>query len=192
MNKRSHNKVVDSDNSRFDTSTDWERLGKPVKRIQKGDILQGANSQASKGYYVRKGLLRSYTIDDQGKEHIFMFAPEGWVVSDLESYAMSAPSDLFIDALEDSEVIELKMDFKGDLIREVGHHEGLQKLLRRIAILQRRVIMLMSASAQQRYEHFMETYSQLLNRVPQKMIASYIGVMPQTLSTIRSKMAKGE
>jgi CRP-like cAMP-binding protein len=86
---------------------------------------------------------------------------------------------LFIDAIEDSVVIR----------KEKGIHEehDLPKLFKRLRILQRRVIMLMCASAIERYEHFIETYPDIVQRVPQKMIASYLGITPEALSTVRRK-----
>ena len=78
-------------------------------QLKKGEILQRKGDLNSKVYQVTSGLLRSYSIDEQGKEHIFMFAPENWIVAD--SRTKDSPADLFIDALEDSEVIVLEKQF---------------------------------------------------------------------------------
>jgi len=167
----------------------FESNDSSLKQIKKNHILQMPGTNASKAYYVKSGLLRSYAIDDNGKVHIFMFAPEGWVISDIESHEMSMPSELFIDVLEDSEVIEI--DRESIEIQRVRTSENIKvtkKLFRRIAVLQRRVLLLMSATAKQRYEHFIDTYPQLTNRVSLKMIASYLGITPEALSNIRSKM----
>ena len=141
-------------------------------------------------FFVKKGLLRSYSIDEKGKEHIFMFASEGWIIADVESQEFNHSTELFIDCLEDAEV--LVFDRKCFTVSELST-EQLKKnahlMARRIAVLQKRVIMLMSASAINRYKYFLETYPELPNRVPQKMIASYLGIMPQTLSIIRKKLA---
>jgi len=161
------------------------------KSIKKNHILQVPGTVASKAYFVKSGLLRSYAIDDNGKAHIFLFAPEGWMISDMESHTMSVPSQLFIDALEDSEVYELnQLPNQIDQVNASDFSDVTNKLLRRIAVLQRRVLLLMSASAKQRYEHFIDTYPQLINRVPLKLIASYLGITPEALSNIRSKMRK--
>lgn len=162
-----------------------------VKVLRKGEIVQMANDNATSAIYVRKGLLRSYTIDSNDKEHIFTFAAEGWIIGDIEAMEYGQPAELFIDCLEDSEVIIFDKDclFKADLPKE-QIIENVQLLARRIGRLQRRVLMLMGAPAMDRYEHFLATYPELVNRVPQKMIASYLGIMPQTLSTIRSKLVK--
>lgn len=160
-----------------------------VKSYKKGDILQHSGETNINSYFVKSGLIRSYTIDEKGKEHIFMFAAEGWVTADIESQEFQHPTELFIDCLENSEIIAFNRksfrisNLTPDQLKEKAH-----LMARRIAVLQRRVIMLMSASAQNRYEHFLEMYPLLINRVPQRMIASYLGITPQSLSTIRAKM----
>ena len=149
-----------------------------VRTVKKGELLQRPGDSARKAFYVKKGLLRSYTIDEKGKEHIFIFAPEDWYISD-------------IDAIEESKVQEFDrsdMDFENvdvDLV-------DFRKLIKRVGVLQKRVIMLMSATAQERYEHFLKTYPSIVQRAPQKMIASYLGITPEALSKIRGKMAKAK
>ncbi|MFT6035831.1 MAG: CRP-like cAMP-binding protein [Marivirga sp.] len=168
-------------------------LEENTSRFNKGDILQREGGNCSKAFFVKKGLLRSYTIDDKGKEHIFMFAPESWVVADIESQEFDQPAKLFIDCVEESEVIILDRSllFSSDLdIDQLKNNITL--LSRRVAVLQRRVIMLMSTSAKDRYELFLETYPKIPTRVPQRMIASYLGITPQALSTIRGEMARNK
>lgn len=143
--------------------------------INKGHVIQRKGELNSKVYQVESGLLRSYSIDDNGKEHIFMFAPEGWIIAD--NVSPNEHCDLFIDALEDSIVIQKEKELSGE-------HE-IEKLIKRLGVLQKRVIMLMSVPAIKRYEHFISTYPEIVQRVPQKMIASYLGITPQALSTLR-------
>jgi CRP-like cAMP-binding protein len=168
-------------------------LEENTSHFNKGDILQREGGNCSKAFFVKKGLLRSYTIDDKGKEHIFMFAPESWVVADIESQEFDQPAKLFIDCVEESEVIILDRSllFSSDLdIDQLKNNIIL--LSRRVAVLQRRVIMLMSTSAKDRYELFLETYPKIPTRVPQRMIASYLGITPQALSTIRGEIARNK
>ncbi len=161
------------------------------KTIVKSSIVQRHGETVSKAYFVKKGLLRSYTIDENGKEHIFMFAPEGWVVSDIESQVNDSPAELFIDALEDSEVDVIDIALISDLhFQAETVQNSVYKLIKRVGVLQRRVIMLMSSPAIKRYEHFIETYPQIINRVPQRMIASYLGITPEALSRLRREIAK--
>ena len=110
-----------------------------------------------------------------------MFAPEGWLVADATS--PDKPGDLFIDALEDSVVIQKTKD--------VTLEHQADKLIKRLEVLQQRVIMLMSASALERYEHFIATYPDIVQRVPQRMIASYLGITPEALSTVKRQRQKG-
>lgn len=140
--------------------------------VKKGQILKRKGALDSKIYEVESGLLRSYSIDEKGKEHIYMFAPENWIVGD--NVSPQKPCELFIDALEDSVILQRDKDQNPAI--------DTRKLINRLEVLQRRVIMLMSASAIERYEHFIETYPNIVQRVPQKMIASYLGITPEALS----------
>lgn len=148
-----------------------------IVSVKKGEILQSSGDFNTKVYVVKSGLLRSYTIDHKGKEHIFMFAPEGWIVGD--SVRAQEPAELFIDALEDSELLVKEKDVK-------QLEPNTESLFKRIGVLQKRVIMLMSATALERYEHFVTTYPQILQRVPQRMIASYLGITPEALSKVKN------
>jgi len=136
-------------------------------------------------------LLRSYTIDKKGKEHVFMFASEGWFVSDIESQAFNNKTVLFIEAIENSEVYVIDLDTFAQSQENIDDYNSMiTPLLKRIGVMQRRILALMSASATERYESFLQIYPELPNRVPQKMIASYLGITPEALSTIRHKIAK--
>ena len=146
-------------------------------KVNRGQVLQRPGDLNSKFYEVKSGLLRSYTIDDKGKEHIFMFASEDWIMAD--NVGPNTPAEMFIDALEDSELNQREKTEKVEPENE--------KLIRRIAVLQKRVIMLMSASGIERYEHFVKTYPNIVQRVPQKMIASYLGITPEALSTVKKQ-----
>jgi CRP-like cAMP-binding protein len=122
-----------------------------------------------------------------------MFAPEGWIIADVEAIEFNEPVQLFIDCLEDSEVIIFDKDclFKADLSKE-KIVENAQLLYRRMGKLQRRVLMLMGSPAIDRYNYFLKTYPALPNRVPQRMIASYLGITPQALSKIRGQITRSE
>ena len=164
-----------------------------IKQTKKGEILQREGELSFLAYYVKKGLLRSYTIDEKGKEHVFTFATEGWIIADIESQEFDQPAKLFIDCIEDSNVIAFDRSILSKL--EVSRdqlNKNLNLLSRRVAVLQRRVLMLMSETAKNRYEFFLETYPELPNRVPQRMIASYLGITPEALSKIRGEIAKSK
>lgn len=107
-----------------------------------------------------------------------MFAPEGWVIADNTSPESLAA--LFIDALEDSVIVELPKDIERE-------KENIVPISKRLVALQNRIITLISTSAIERYENFEKLYPNLVQRVPQRMIASYLGVAPETLSAAKSK-----
>lgn len=151
--------------------------------VKKGTILQAKDALNTKAYQVVKGLLRSYTIDEKGKEHIFMFAPEGWIIADMVS--PQVPCELFIDVLEDSEIVVEEKN------QELPMNAA-PLLLNRLAVLQKRVIMLMSSTAIERFEHFESTYPGILQRVPQRMVASYLGITPEALSKVKGDRARGK
>jgi len=152
-----------------------------VITVKKGEIVQRKGEFNSKVYVVKSGLLRSYIIDDKGKEHIFMFAPEGWTIADNQP--ADVPTTLIIDALEDSTIVVLPKNLE----REEKH---VPQLVKRLAVLQQRIIMLMSNVAIERYEHFAKTYPDILQRVPQRMIASYLGITPESLSATKNAWLK--
>lgn len=148
------------------------------QKVKKKQILQKPDELNSKIYVVKSGLLRSYSIDKKGKEHIFMFAPEGWVIAD--NAPPEEPTTLFIDALEDTVVYVRKKDITNE-------HQNVAPLVRRLLVLQKRVMMLMSASAIERFEDFVATYPDITQRVPQRMIASYLGITPEALSKMKKE-----
>ena len=162
-----------------------------TKQFKRGEIIQRKGQEKAHSYFVLSGLLRSYIIDQKGKEHIFAFAPEAWIIADVESLEFHEPVELYISCLEDTEVVIFDRDclFRADVSKETIT-QNFKLLYRRMGVLQRRIIMQMSAPAQDRYLYFLQTYPQLLNRIPQHMIASYLGITPQALSTIRARMSK--
>ncbi len=132
-------------------------------------------------FTVESGLLRSYSIDNKGKEHIYMFVPENWIIAD--NCYNDIPCDLFIDAIEDSTFTVTEKDF-------AKLTSDRKSLVKRINVLQKRVIMLLSSWAIERYQYFVETYHDIIQRVPQKMIVSYLGITPEALSKVRGDKAR--
>ena len=149
--------------------------------VKKGQILQRSGELNTKVFTVESGLLRSYTIDNRGKEHIFMFAPENWIMGD--NCDIDILCDLFIDAIENSIIAVIDKDVSKQNSKN-------SSLFNRLAVLQKRIIMLMSSHAIERYEYFIEIYPEITQRVPQRMIASYLGITPEALSRIRKEISK--
>lgn len=162
------------------------------KSFKKGEILLRQGESCHHTFFVAKGLLRAYTIDENGKEHVLQFAPENWLISDRSSVLFDEVSEQFIDAVEDSEVILIETGFF-EKLSEVSH--GFQKfnmyaLNNHIRHLHKRINLLISASAEVRYMDFIRLYPDILLRVPQWMIASYLGITPESLSRVRKELAR--
>ncbi len=116
-----------------------------------------------------------------------MFGPEGWLVSDIEAQVNDKPAELYIDAIEDSEVEVIDHSIFSIVATTP---KEFARLTKRISVLQKRIILLMSATLQERYLDFVKTYPNIVQRVPQKMVASYLGVTPEALSKIRGDLQK--
>lgn len=122
-----------------------------------------------------------------------MFASEGWIITDIESIEFSEPALLFIECIEPSIVVPLdREEIMTNSFKKMELQGLINPLFKRVAVMQRRIILMMSASAKERYLHFLETYPQLPNRLPQKMIASYLGITPEALSKIRGNMSRNK
>ncbi len=159
--------------------------------VKKGDFLLRQGDICKYSFFVESGLLKYYSIDDRGKTHVLQFAPEGWFVTDRESSFFNRPSSYFIDALEDSSVLVFN---ENDLcqLTDLQPQFGLlnnRLLHRHISQLQNRINLLLSASAEERYQAFIKTYPDLLLRVPQHLVASYLGITPEGLSRVRRELA---
>lgn len=162
------------------------------KSVRKGTILLHKGEFCNCTYKVLKGCLRSYVVDKSGKEHIVQFAPEDWLIGDIDSFFHNKPTVLFIDAIEDSEVLQVTKDVI-DNIKELDKSvitEHLYKSLRNMIANQKRLIALLSSTAEERYTDFIETYPALMQRIPLRYIASYLGMTPEYLSDVRRKLAK--
>lgn len=161
-------------------------------RLRAREFLQRAGAVAQYAAFVARGCLRSYTIDARGKEHILNFASETWWVADNISLTSGTPSDYFIDALEDSDLLLIDPESHETLVETApGYAAAFRKgLQRHAAAKDRRIVSSISASAQDRYLQFLDTYPSLATRVPQWMLASYLGVSPETVSRIRRKLSR--
>lgn len=173
--------------------SEFQRLIKKVtfKSIEKGEILLRSGEICRHSFFVENGLLRSYTVDEAGKEHIIQFGSENWIVSDRSSAFFNEPSDLFIDAVEDTQVVLISSEF----INEASEISSSFRNYNQIALQnhirhqQKRINLLLSASAERRYMDFIKLYPDLTLRVPQWMIASYLGITPESLSRVRKELA---
>lgn len=161
-----------------------------IKYIKKGDFIVKEGDISQFAYFVQEGILRVFYIDDKGKEHLLQFAPEGWFASDHESNYFHTASTYYIQALEDTTVYQLDDSFFEQLsLKDASFNQFNQKLLHNhIHHLQKRIIQLIAFSAEERYVEFTKIYPDILMRVPQTMVASYLGITPESLSRIRKDL----
>lgn len=159
--------------------------------VKKGEYLLQVGEVCKHSFFVEKGLLRQFGIDDRGKEHILQFAPENWFVTDRESAFFDQPARYFIQALEDSEVVLLDESFMLQLSEKIPAFTGFNNRLlhNHIRQLNKRIYQLLSASAEERYMDFIKTYPDIQLRIPQIMVAAYLGVTPESLSRVRKDLA---
>ncbi|GAB3917821.1 Crp/Fnr family transcriptional regulator [Larkinella terrae] len=144
--------------------------------------------------FVDKGLLRVYTVDEKGVEHIVQFAPEGWWASDLYSYLTGEPSRYNIEALEDAELLLLDQASNERMVQVVTKMERYLRLIlqNNYVATHRRLVNSLSQSAEEKYREFVQRYPDIAQRVPQHMIASYLGITPAFLSRIRGRKPSEE
>ena len=162
------------------------------RRLGAGEFLQRGGEVTTHAAFVASGCLRNYVIDAKGKEHIVQFAPETWWLADSNSLNTRAPSQYFIDAIEDSELLLIDAPSHVGLVDKVSAYaaafrSGLQK---HSAAKDQRIVSALSATAEERYLQFLETYPSIVRRVPQTMLAAYLGITPETLSRIRKNLSR--
>ena len=162
------------------------------KSVKKNEVLLRIGESCNYTFFVAKGLLRAYSIDENGKEHILQFAPENWLISDRSTVLFDGVSEQFIDAVEESEVIFIPSDFFEKLAKDSPSFQKFNMLAlnNHIRHLHKRINLLISASAEVRYLDFIKLYPDILLRVPQLMVASYLGITPESLSRVRKELAK--
>jgi CRP-like cAMP-binding protein len=175
-----------------DDEMDFVRTQFQPATLRSGEFLQRAGAMATHAAFVASGCLRTYVIDPKGKEHIVQFAPETWWVADNVSLASGTPSDYFIDAIEDSKLLLIDAQSHEVIVEKIpGYATALRRgLQRHAAAKDERIVSSISASAHDRYVRFLQTYPSLATRVPQWMLASYLGVSPETVSRIRTRLAR--
>lgn len=162
------------------------------RTLRAGESLHQAGEVAKHAVFVASGCLRSYVIDSGGKEHIVMFAPENWWLADSISLATKTPSQYFVDAIEDSDILMIDPESHEKLVERVPGYAGAFRkgLQKHAATKDQRIVKSLSSSAEERYLDFLTTYPSIATRVPQWMVASYLGVSPETISRIRKKLSR--
>lgn len=165
-----------------------------VKKLRKKQYLLQEGDVCKTIAFVEKGVLRSYTVDDNGSEHIMQFALENSFISDLYSFLTAEPATYNIDALEDAELVLISKSAHEELLKISARYEKFIRGLITSAYvaLQKRINSIISLTLEERYEMFMTLYPHVAQRVPQHMIASYMGLTPETLSRVRRRIKSGK
>jgi len=153
--------------------------------LQEGDVCMQMN-------FVVRGCLRMYRIDEKGGTHILQFAAENNWITDLGSFHTEKPSELNIDALEDTMVLHINRNDLISLYMQAPKFDRIFRVLieNSYVSLQRRLLQTISSTAEDRYQYFIVTYPHLVNRLPQTQIASFLGITPEFLSRLRNKRSK--
>ena len=153
--------------------------------LQEGDICKHHT-------FVVEGCFRMYMVDEKGKEHNLQFAIENWWIADIGSFYSEEPSRLYIEALENSIALQLKKEDQLKLFDDNPKFNRIFRILTENALVsaQRRILQNISSTAEERYRDFLKRYPHFFNRISNVQIASYLGVTPEFLSTIRNKIAK--
>jgi len=151
--------------------------------VQNGDICRHES-------FVLSGCLKTFYIDNDGHEHIVMFAIEDWWTADLGSFISQTPADLNVQCLEDSELIQISYNDLQQLYIEIPKLERFFRIIIQNAFVaaQKRIINNLSLPAMERYIRFRDQYPKIEQRVPQYMIASYLGITKEFLSKIRAQL----
>jgi CRP-like cAMP-binding protein len=161
-------------------------------RIKKRQFLDQPGFVSAYRNYVVKGAFRSFFVDENGKEHTVQIAIEDWFVSDFYSYITQTPATLFVEALEDSVIFQMKYEDIEGLCSKNHHISEYFRITteRAFAFSRKRALSNLSKTAEDRYLEFIERYPGISQRVPQKVIASYLGISPEFLSKIRAQRAQ--
>src|SRR3954471_13799080 len=176
--------LTEEDFAYFKTLFVVKKLRKRQYFLQEGDVCK---YQA----FVIKGLLRSYTVDEKSSEHVLQFASEGWWAADLSSYLTNEPSFLNIDALEDVELLLLSKSLWEQAMKEIPTLEHYFRIIiqNHLVATQKRLLQSLAETADEKYNRFLQTYPEGLQRLSQHQIASYLGITRETLSRIRKQAA---
>lgn len=163
-----------------------------VKKLRKKQYLLQEGDVWRYNAFVLKGFLRTYRVDDKGQEHYIQFSVEDWWAGDRESYIDETPAKFNIDAFEDSEVLLISKDDFDMLLSKIPTFCIFMRNLmeRSLIALRNRVHSNISYTSEEKYNDFIKTYPSLFNRMPQHMIAAYLGITPETLSRVRNQVSK--
>ncbi|PWT74141.1 MAG: hypothetical protein C5B59_11760 [Bacteroidetes bacterium] len=188
MIRRHISQYIELNDEQFDyflSLTTSRKLRKKQYLLQAGEVCRYES-------FVTKGCLRAYSIDEKGKEHIVQFATEDWWIADLNSFLTQTPAFYNIDALEDSELIQIEKNALEQIYSCLPQFERFFriKIQKAFTSLQSRLNESLSGTATDRYLSFISKYPSFEQRLPQHQVASYLGISAEFLSKIRQNLSK--
>jgi CRP-like cAMP-binding protein len=180
-----HIELTDEEKDYFTSILNIKKIRKRQYLLQEGDVCRYE-------YFVNKGCLRTYYIDNKGAEHVVQFAVEEWWIGEMYSFLTQQPARFNIDALEDTEVFYFDKAAWEELFIRVPKFERFFRILLQNAFIanQERIIASISQTAEERYLQFIQRYPQFEQRIPQHQVASFLGIAPESLSRIRKQLAE--
>jgi len=163
-----------------------------IKKLRKKQYLLQEGDVWKYHAFITTGCLRTYTVDEKGLEHIISFAIENWWAGDKESLLTGEPSKFNIDAVEDSEVLLFTNSNFELICREIPAFNNMVNAILQKSFIasQNRINAAISYTAEEKYLNFIHKYPGFATRIPQSMIASYLGITPETLSRVRNQSTK--
>jgi CRP/FNR family transcriptional regulator, anaerobic regulatory protein len=163
-----------------------------TKQFKAKTMLLHSGEISKSAYFANSGILRSFTINDNIMEHILHFACKGWWIGDMYSYISVKAGNLFIEVLEDAEVVIITKENQEKLYEEIPKLERFFRILAENSLVthQERLMDNLSLSAEERFEKFCKKYPTLIQKLSQKQIASYIGVTPEFFSKMKSRLLR--
>lgn len=160
-----------------------------VKSIQKKQHILEQGNICKKLYFVESGSLRAFNLTPDGKESTIMFAVKDWWITDMDGFVNQKPALLSIEALEPSKIMALDFDALEEFYQKIPKLERFFRILFQNAYIreQLRALQSISMTTEERYRQFIENYPAIVEKVTQKQIASYLGVTPEFLSSVKRK-----
>jgi CRP-like cAMP-binding protein len=174
--------LTDGEAEQFSSCFKEIKIKKRQFIVQPGFVVKHRN-------YVLRGAFRAYVVDDKGQDSTIAFAIDDWWITDYNSYILQKPATMFVAALEDSTILQISFENEQGLKQDNHKFETFFRIRaeRTAAFMQQRIISNLTQTAEERYETFIAAYPQIVQRVPQYALASYLGMSTEFLSRIRNK-----
>lgn len=175
--------ITDEQKNRIQSYFTLKKLRRKQYLLMEGDVCKSLS-------FVSKGLLKSYFLDEKGNEHINMFAFEGWWISDFNSFINQEKSVLNIDAIEETEVLMITLENYEKMMLEIPVMDRYFRILYQNSLVTKdyRLIVSNSYTAEEKYLQLAQKNPEMIKRVPHNLIASYLGLAPETVSRIRKRI----